>query len=135
MRDAEPDMRQDPDVNHLRELLTLLRPLSHTEFWEPFARRNQNLEGKLGYHLRAFVTGDPDDLALLCRGLLLYFSNSDHEMWLHLNDGLLDLDPNDYNEPGRYLAEDICATAWKLYVRYKPRFHDSLVGRPPPTAS
>lgn len=48
-------------------------------------------------------------------------------MWLHLGNGLLDLDAGDHTEPGRYLAEDICATAWKLYVRYKPRYHDGLI--------
>jgi hypothetical protein len=128
MRDSEPDPSQDPDVTHLRNLLTLLRPLDDREFWDFFNHRHSNHEGKIGFHLRAFEeSGDPASLALLCRGLLLYFSNSDHAMWLHLGNAHFDLDPNDYSEPGRYLAEDICSTAWKVYVRYHPRYGPGLV--------
>lgn len=127
MRDA--DLSQDPDVTHLHDLLTLLRPLSDHDFWDFFNDRHSNHEGRLGWYLEAFEDGNPATLALLCRGLLLYFSNSDHAMWLHLGNSHLDLDASDHTEPGRYLAEDICATAWKLYVRYKPRYQDGLVER------
>lgn len=121
MRDAEPDLSQDPDVTHLSNLLTLLPSLSDQRFWEFLAFRHPNYKEKIGATVTALKTGDADLLAVGCRHLLLYFGDSDRTIWLHLDTIQLDLNRSEQTMPGRLLAEDLCRTAWTLYVRYHDR--------------
>ena len=121
MSEVEPDPTQDPDLTHLRNLLTLLPPLKDRDWWAFFDRRHPNHPEKIGNTVKALKTRDPLDIATACRYLLLYFGDSDKSMWLHLGTARVEVGHSEHVIPGRWLAEDLAKTAWTLYVRYHDR--------------
>lgn len=124
MSDAEPDIRQDPDVIHLRHLLSLLPGPDEDEWWSWCSTRHAGYREKLERIAEGVSGTDPIRLAYGCRYLLLFFSNGDAEMWDRLDTPSLNLPLDDYERPGRLLAEDICRTAWTLFVRYTHHHQD-----------
>jgi hypothetical protein len=117
------DPAEDPDLHHLRRLLALLPAPEHHDWWSHFEGRHGDYINKVRFIADTIAAPDDDALPIACRYLLLFFSNSNEDTWWEMHTGHLDLDLGDI-PPGRYLAEDICRTAWTLFVRYKHPDHN-----------
>lgn len=111
-------IHNDPDLHHLRNLIALLPSPDNHGWWSAFAPRHRGYAEKIRIVGESVADPDPVTLAYACRYLLLFFSDLNEEMWQHMNVAELGLDLGGHAPPGRYLAEDICRTAWALYVRY-----------------
>jgi hypothetical protein len=120
-----PAISDDPDLAHLFELLRMLPgPRENPEFWT--AVQNQSLRGtQLGYVFekmssiwRTVQKPAPDNVEHLARYLLLFFGGDKPQLWSILNIVAHNRLTISHDKVGRWWAEDVCRTAWALYVRY-----------------
>jgi hypothetical protein len=125
----------DPDLNHLYELLRMLPgPREHPEFWTAVQHQYLGEDTALKYVYekmtlipRTAKDPTPQHISDLARYLLAFFAGDNPELWDILSGvGEGGVSPR-HDTIGRWWAEDLCQTAWTLYVRYsRPAGNDWL---------
>jgi hypothetical protein len=118
----------DPDLQHLFDLLRMLPgPTEDREFWTE-VQHHTLPDTQLGYVYekmtlipRTVLDPSPGHISDLAKYLLIFFSGDCPELWDILGCIAPDFDLR-HDQAGRLWANDLCETAWTLYVRYWPNW-------------
>jgi hypothetical protein len=70
---------------------------------------------------RTVLDPTPDNISDLAEYLMLFFGGDSPELWDSLGCVAPELGLRD-DEIGRWWANDVCETAWTLYVRYRQTY-------------
>jgi len=123
-----PDPDTDPDLAHLIDLLAMLPgPTEDREFWNAVQAQTwpatpgtelEYIYEKMAAIWRVTRNRDPQTISYLAKYLLFFFSGDKPRLWKILNRVTSwDFSLRD-DDAGRWWAQDVCDTAWALYVRY-----------------
>jgi hypothetical protein len=133
MSASEPHIRpaDDSDFAHLLDLVRMLPgPTDAPDFWaavqnlgHPGTGRDTQPANYVFKRLTAitFVNRQPTPgmITRLCESLLFFFSSNNPELWSILNAVTPSESEWGRDNSGRWWADDVTRTAWRLYVRYQ----------------
>jgi hypothetical protein len=126
----------DSDFTHLCDLLRMLPgPRESSTFWAEIAEYTATgtevryVFEKLSSIPRAVQEPTPAHIEYLARYLLFFFAGDKPALWRTLNAVTNDTVSVTNDDVGRWWAEDVCRTAWALYVRYNQTVDTQWLGK------
>ncbi len=141
-------LASDPDVAHLFDLLAVLPgPTEDRKFWaavqanalasRPALEETESpgkdeldyVYEKMSNVWRVVRDQSPTAITYLAKYLLFFFSGNSPRLWRILNRVTVAEFSLNSDDGGRWWAEDVCRTAWALFVRYAKYDDDRWVDK------
>jgi hypothetical protein len=135
-------MSLDADHKHLYELVKILPGPNDFKFWKNVADINDTsveyVYEKMATSANYIDSPTPENVSTninyFCEYVIMFFGGSKTRLWALLTSTVFSTSPED-SQVGRFLAEDLTATAWRLIARYGHAGHSARAwsgAYPPP---